>query len=371
MPSAVISATERFEGEREEGKGEGGVIFRVALEDPAEQMDGIMDVDQEPHFSPVTPSRVPTSTSNITTSSTSFPFLSLPLELRLKIYALLLPARHHIIVTQLPHNGYFYNTATIPAYSAQSFYPLGTKAPSQGTRLGPNLTTYRVLSSNSHRSYPSTSIYPAIIGVSKQTKQEAEGVLYGNVDTIWDFGIHLNACRAFWGDRGREARGLCRAVRVDWEIPVLENDTLIGEKWAVFCEWLKEEMTGLRSLDLTIWSDSGSVVGFPTATPAIHLASTADEADWQTLEALPEKKREEEAKWREWAWIHELLQMDALRTAKITYWGFESPGDGGRGEGHFDSWLAGRMVGDRFVRDRMIRDGVVVEGVVVLHGKGS
>ena len=345
------------------------IIYAQALERPAEQMED----DQEPEISPITSSsRVASLSSSITvqTSTSSFPFLNLPFELRLKIYALLLPPRHHRSVTQLPHNGYFYNTSNIPAHSSQSFYPFGTKPPTRqnGSPRG-NLTTYKVLSSNSHRSYPSPSIYPAILGTNRQVKEEAEAVLYGSRESVWDFGVHLDACRAFWADRSPNARALVRGLRVAWEVPVLGERELIDGRWEVFCRFLKEEMRGLRNLDLTIWSSSGSLAGLPVS-PLPNDGDEESEEDWER--GVEKRRRKElERKWSEWDWVRELLEMEALRTAKITWWGFENLGVSGRnGETAFDSWLARRMTCDNLVRDRMLRDGVVVEGVVVLNGKG-
>lgn len=344
-----------FAGERKE-----------ALGHPAEQK---MAADQEhPEISPITNlSRVP-SASLTSSTQTTFQFLGLPLELRLKIYTYLLPSRHHTIVTQLPHNGYFYNTSSIPAYSAQSFYPFGTKAPN-------NLTTYKVLSSNFRSSFPHETIYPAILGTSRQVKEEAETVLYGSSEAVWDFGVHSDACRAFWEDRSSNARKLVKSLRVAREVPCFDDGEVKGgvdERWVEFCHFLKSEMSGLRVLDLTVWGSGGSAASFPSAGIAsLGLSVGEMGGDWIEEEVEIERMREEERKWREWEWISELLQMDALRQAKITWWGFENLGVGGtNGEGAFDSWLAGRMVGDKLVRDRMVREGVVVEGVVVLSERG-
>jgi hypothetical protein len=329
---------------------------KEALEHPLEEMDA----DQE---SPVSP--ISAALSRAVSSSTStFPFLHLPLELRLKIYKYLLPARNHTIVTQIPHNGYFYNTLSIPAHSAQSFYPFGTKAPN-------NLTTYKVLSSNFRSSYPWPSVCTAILRTSSQVKEEAEGVLYGSSDTIWDFGVHLDACRAFWGDRSPSARRLVKSLRVAREIPCFDDGkSATDARWVAFCAVLQAELLGLRSLDLTIWSSTGSAASFPVSIAAIPSFGGDGNADWEEFETVSRKRKEEERKWREWESISELLDMEALRMARITWWGFENLGVG-RGEGAFDSWLAGRMVGDEVVRERMIRDGVVVEGVVILSGRGK
>lgn len=332
-----------------------------------------MSADQEhPELSPI--SRISSREMDMDESQEPFPFMSLPLELRFKIYAYLLPPRTHTIVTQLPHNGFFYNTSTIPAFSAQSFYPFGTKAPN-------NLTTYKVLSSNFRSSFPEPSIYPEILRVSRQVKDEAEPILYAGKDVAWDFGIHLEALKGFWGDRSESARRVVRNVRIAREIPSLENGSgelpkAVDARWVAFCSFLKTELTGLRTLDLTIWSSSGSTASFPVAA-AESISPVLGDWEMDMDEERKRKAREEEVKkWREWKWTADLLQMDALRQARITWWGWdifggrEGHGDGERTVRTFDSWLAGRMVGDRVVRERMVREGVVEEGVIVLSGLG-
>ncbi|KAF4630355.1 hypothetical protein G7Y89_g7779 [Cudoniella acicularis] len=293
-----------------------------------------------------------------------FRFLDLPLELRLKICGYLLPARTHTIVTQIPYNGYFYNTATIPAHSAQSFYPFGRTPPSSG-----NLTTYKIISSNFRSSFPAPSIYPEIFRVCKQVHDEAEPVLYANNNTVFDFGMHSDALMAFMGDRSHVARACVRNVKIAKEIPNLQTNNGekivvrgVDEKWAVLCDFLKREMPGLRALDLTVWGASGSSASLPSV-PAVQGGEDA--------EAEMKLKKEKEKKWREWDWTKQLLEMEALKSTKVTWWGFQSSkGEDGVAVG-FDSWLAGRMVGDSLVRDRMVREGVVVEGFVVLPGKAA
>jgi hypothetical protein len=135
----------------------------------------------------------------------------------------------------------------------------------------------------------------------------------------------------------------------------------VDDLWVTFCGFLEREMKGVRGLDLTIWSSSGSVASFPTTT---SLEGGRLDVEDQVLKEK-EKELEWQIKWREWEWTRDLLRMEALRKAKVTWWGFEGQ-DGG-----FDSWLAGRMVGDRLVRERMIREGMVVEGFVVIPGKGA
>jgi hypothetical protein len=320
---------------------------------------------EHPETSPIS-SRDEDPLSNITKAEDVFPLMSLPLELRLKIYTYLLPPRYHTIVTQLPHNGFFYNASSVPLHSAQSFYPFGTRAPN-------NLTTYKVLNSNFRSSFPSPSIYPEILRVSKQVKSEAEPVLYAGKGVVWDFGIHMEALKAFWGDRSAEARGMVRSVRVAREIPCLENrDEVVSKevdpRWVSSYEFLRTELTGLRMLDLTVWSSSGSTSLFPVSASAPDALTVPA---WDEDEEAEKKMREEELRrWREWEWTHDLLQMDALRQARITWWGFQSI-RGENGGSNFDSWLAGRMVGDRVLRERMVWEGVAEEGVVVLRGLGE
>ncbi|KAH6678086.1 hypothetical protein B0J14DRAFT_581863 [Halenospora varia] len=281
-----------------------------------------------------------------------FRFLDLPLELRLKIYGYLLPARTHTIVTQIPYNGFFYNTATIPTHSAQSFYPFGRNPPK-------NLTTYKVLNSNFRSSFPLQSIYTDIFRVCKQIHAEAESTLYASNDSVFDFGIYGDALIAFMGDRSERARALIRNIRIAKEIPGLDygngglGEKRDDEKWIKLCTYIKNEMPSLRNLDLTVWGGSGNLASLPISRNP----------------ASPSQNQEDQ--WHEWEYTKGLLEMEALRAMKVTWWGFCSEkGQEGQTIG-FDSWLAGRMVGDKLVRDRMIKDGVVVEGVVVLRGNSA
>jgi hypothetical protein len=355
-PSSTFSTSEDFET-LDEDKVKESLEGKKAL--PAEH-PATMSADQE-QLSPITSSAREDALSSTTTA---FPLMRLPLELRLKIYGYLLPPRHHKIVTQLPHNGFFYNSSAVPLYSAQSFYPFGTKAPN-------NLTTYKVLTSNTRSAYPYPSIYPELLRVSRQIKREAEPILYGSSETVWDFGVHLEALKAFWGDRSAEARRSVRGVRVAREIPCLETREgtiakITDGRWVAICEFLKSELVNLRTLDLTIWSSSGSTASFPVLASAELGEGESESGSWVEEESGERERREEEMRrWREWEWTADLLKMDALRQARITWWGFEN------GEGSFDSWLAGRMVGDQVVRERIVREGGVVEGRVVLRGLGG
>ncbi len=187
-------------------------------------------------------------------------------------------------------------------------------------------------------------------------KQEAEPLLYGAMDAVWDFGTSLEAVAAFWGDRSMEARGCVRGIRVAREVPNDGFDTEYSDRvWENFCSYIAAELRNLRTLDLTIWSSSGSITSFPSGG----------------VETGEDDEKELELKWREWDWISGLLEMQSLRNAKVTWWGFQGEeGLDGRAKG-FDSWLGRRMMGDKLVRDRVIREGVVVEGTVVLTGGQS
>ena len=127
-----------------------------ALDWPAPEMDPIQE---RLDITPI--ATLPRATSASTPQTSTFPFLSLPLELRLNVYNYLLPSRHHTLVTQVPFNGYFFGTSSIPAHSTQSLYPF------RGTKTSDNLTTYKVLSTNSRNSFPSDSIYPDVLGTNR------------------------------------------------------------------------------------------------------------------------------------------------------------------------------------------------------------
>lgn len=303
-------------------------------------------------------------------------FLDLPLEIRLKIYKYILPPRHHTIATQIPHNGFFYNTATIPQHSAQSFYPFGTQPP-----RNQKLTTYKILSSNFRPNYPLPSIYPEILRVCKQIHAEAEPLLYGEKDTLFDFGTHLDACHAFWGDRSQVARESVRSLRIAREVPTWLGRDVYGNyqvdnPWVKFCNFIQTELTGLRNLDLTLWTTTGSVAIFPSGT------NNEDESENLDERENTAREQEQNKQWREWDYTASLLQAEGLKEARVTWWGFNnenenaverlSTDDGFQTSNYsgkeFDSWVAGRMVGDVLVRDRMIKDGIVLEGVVVLRG---
>lgn len=291
-----------------------------------------------------------------------FRFLDLPLELRLKIYALLLPPRSHTIVTQIPHNGYLYNTSTAPLHSASSFYPFGTSAPAKTKTQ--NLTTYKVLNRNFRTDFPEASIHPELLRVCRQITDEAEPVLYGALDTEWDFGTSIEAVAPFFGDRSQEARNCVGRVKVAREIRDNAASEYVDSAWERVCKYITTELLGLRTVDLTIWSSSGSTASFPASI---------------LPEGTEEKESEVETgrKWKEWEFTKRLLEKEGLRNAKVTWWGFQGSEWEGDVEGvqewgqSFDSWLARRMVQDKAVRERMVGEGVVREESIVLAGEGA
>lgn len=359
------------------------------------EMDAKMFADQEHNIADLSPTNSTmndpsydtlTNTSQIYQESSSrqkSPFLTLPLELRLKIYSYILPSRHHTIATQIPHNGFFYNTSTIPIHSTQSFYPFGISPPTNIQAQKEKLTTYKILSSNFRPNYPSPSIYPSILLTNKQIHAEAEPLFYGHKDTIFDFGTHLDACIAFWDYRSEVARKSVRNLRVAREVPAwlgrdVYGNTQIDLPWMKFCTFVQKDLTGLRNLDLTLWSSTGSASNFPT-----QIQNEANDNENVEERERKVKDKERAQKWREWDYTASLLATEGLREARVTWWGFnfenesvvEMQADGASMRSawsesgkEFDSWVAGRMVGDVLVRERMIRDGVVLEGVVVLRG---
>ena len=172
----------------------------------------------------------------------------------------------------------------------------------------------------------------------------------------WDFGTCVEAVEPFFGDRSAAARGCVRHVKVAREIRDRGKERDYG--WERFCNFVCEELMGLKRVDVTVWSSSGRVDGFP--------GEGGDEGDGIGL------GKGSEERWREWEFVRRLLEVESLRLARVTCWGFQGGENGGeeRGQG-FDSWLARRMVGDQVVRERMLREGVVKEGTVVLNGRGT
>ena len=234
-----------------------------------------------------------------------FHFMLLPFELRLKIYGYLLPPRRHIIVNQTPYTGYFYNTLSLPASS----YPFG-RSPS------PALIGYRVLSQNQHRRFPSATIFPAILRTCKKVRDEAEPVLYAGKHVEWDFGIHLAAATTFWKERSQFARDSVRTLRIAKEVPCIRDGErglgVVDTRWKDFCSFVSKSLPNIQVLDLTIWSSSGSIAGFPA-----FLISTGETGEKQPNESLVNGLSC-------WLWTHKLLLLENLRELKVTTWDFES-----------------------------------------------
>lgn len=262
-----------------------------------------------------------------------FPFLSLPIENRLKIYLFLLPPRHHKITSQVPHNGYYFSPISIPLYAARSFYPISSSNPQK-------LTTYKVLSANSHRDYPNPSIHTRILSVCKQSKEEAEEVLYGNANSTWDFGMSIEAIQPFWLDRSQSARGWARNLRIAKELPGKVCDEQ-DPVWDDACELVTNQFSGLRHVDLTVWG-----VSILEAPVMALLASGFLRSDKEEEDKLARKQAERDLVY--WESTRKLLDHEGLRSAKITWWKF--------GEG-VKSFLAKWMLESALLTEEMVREG--------------
>jgi hypothetical protein len=247
-----------------------------------------------------------------TKGDSPFRYLDLPIELRLKIYRYLLPPRIHRIVTQIPHNGFFYHPGTLPAYSAQSFYPYNNTPQ--------NLTTYKILNENWSESFPAESIYPEILRVSKTVREEAEGILYGGSGVVFDFGTHLDAAIAFFNDRSRMSRESVRHIKINRTISELGKDDGTSPTWEQdgnwnrFCRFANEELVCLRELDMTVGSLSSVISSFPLLSPW----EERNGGDWFADKNRPEDDIKE---WRGWERISEGLKLEALRKSKVTWLG--------------------------------------------------
>ncbi len=313
-----------------------------------------------------------------TDGKANFAFLELPFELRLKIYSYLLPPRKHTIVTTMPPTTYFYNSLSFPITSplySPSTYPFGHSSPLSASGV-PTPVHYKVLTN-----YPSSSISPAILRTCKQIHREAEEVLYAGKGVQWDFGVHLEAIRAFWGERSSLARSLARNLRIAFELPVSGNwDHRVSEErkgrktvvWERMVKYLLTEMTGVRHLDLTMWCSDGSEI-FPSLVPISPMPSalSPDPDSHCLLENEKAKMFDVETQWRKNPWTETVLSLASLRSSKITVWmaglpKIEPGGVEGMTIRAFDSWVAGRMVGDATVRGRMVVESFVKEEVFML-----
>lgn len=316
------------------------------------------------------------TTDRSTRDVTTFPFLSLPFELRLQIYELLLPARSHTLVTQYPHNGSYYTSS--PPYSAQQLYPAtstSSQQPASETNE-PQLTSYRLLNANFGLDFPRPSICPEILRTCSQIRREAEPVLYGSPQTIFDFGSSIDAIIPFLSDRSAIARQSIANLKLAREIPhslseMIENEdgqmsrgrgrrdrVVVEALWQRVCMFLRDECVGLRVVDLTVWTETSNVKALtdlisnsiPTGT-SLALASeltTEDDAG----DPLPREEDENDSmEWHEWEWTRGLLMVGGLRNVKVTWWGFET---GKVGFGRFNGWLGRKMMQDELVQDQAI-----------------
>ncbi|CZS91010.1 uncharacterized protein RCO7_01392 [Rhynchosporium graminicola] len=307
--------------------------------------------------------------SDVTSNLDYFPLLSLPLELRLKIYTHILPSRHHKIVTSIPPTNYFYNTSSFPP---QTTYPFGRSAPQNSKTPS---TPYRVLTKNPHVSFPHQTITASLLRTCKQIHAEAEPVLYSSNASIWEFSVHLDALIGFWDERSRVARQCVRNLRLGFEVPVFENGGLesaigdmIGRKaaaWERMVQFVGKGMTGLKEIDLCVWCADGTGSGFPGKTERPLLDEEfIPSVDFRCL-GDRETREEMERRWRQWKWTADLLSMPSLRQMKITCWAalplrMDHEVELGVTVPKFDSWVAGRMVADPVLREKMVKDRVVV-----------
>jgi len=296
-------------------------------------------------------------------------FLSLPFEIRLKIYSYVLPARLHKVATQIPYTGLFYSRHTLPPHTSQSFYPFDHSA-------SKNLTTYKVLTSNHHTDFPHLSIHPDVLRTCKQVREEAEPVLYSGKDVCFDFGECASTVSPFWRDRSQLARDCVRWVKIAREIPDLtDNGTrdAVHPDWTDLCGYLMNNLTGLKTLDLTIWTNQGSMPSPVLSSGAAITTLALNNMPGPERPAMDQdfqiKKNEEIKRWQEWEWTHSLLQIPALQHVRVTWWATQWSNGGDNQSENFGAWIASRMSGDRLLKNRLISNGVVVEGLVILPVK--
>ena len=185
------------------------------------------------------------------------------------------------------------------------------------------------------------------------------------------------------------ARECIRGLRVAWEVPawggVFEGGgggEMLGRKavvWMRFVEFLRNELTGLRGLDLMLWCADGSVGGFPrleevSKEDGIQSGSSCGFGERDDGETMERGKRlERERRWRDWKWTDDLLSMPTLRQTRITCWAAVPPKmedfvDFDVTVPKFDSWVAGRMVADSALREKMVKEGVIVSEEIVVLG---
>jgi len=317
----------------------------------------------------------------------SFTFLCLPLELRLKIYALVLPSRTHTIVTQYPHNGYYYSGTSMVSHSTQTLYPAQPYSRPPTMELQQKLTTYKLLNANFHHDFPSPSICPEILRTCKQIRDEAEPIMYG-AEAVFDFGVYVDAIVPFLKDRSALARKAIRRIKIAREIPVMPSVVESGERilqdfhlageivdvlWSATNAFLKDQCLGLRTVDLTIWAENGGLAEEILPITAGSMPDAQDMEDDSDDRVEEDESGYENAMhavedgklWRQWEWTRALLKVEALRHVRVTWWGFAASK---MRNAKFDGWLGRRMAADKLVRDRMVYEGRIIEGVIVVPG---
>ncbi len=317
-----------------------------------------------------------------------FPFLSLPFELRLKVYAFLLPSRTHTIVTQYPHNGYYYSETSMASHATQTLYPAQPDLSPTLPELHQKLTTYKLLNANFHHDFPNPSIFSEILRTCKQIRNEAEPVMYG-AETAFDFGVYVDAVVPFLKDRSALARRAIRHISIAREVPVMSRladsgdgrpwdsnqagEEVVDVLWSTTSVFLRDQCVGLRTMNLTVWAENGGLIEetLPTAKGSTPSEQDVEESlTYRAVEIGNDNKKglhaEEEGKfWRQWEWTRALLKVEALKHVKVTWWRFAASKTR---EAKFDGWLGRRMVADNLVRDRMVHEGHIVEGITLVPG---
>lgn len=175
---------------------------------------------------------------------------------------------------------------------------------------------------------------------------------------VWDFGVDVGVVGGFFAERGEGKKRVGR-VRVGREVAGGMDaawESVVGEL---------SMLGGVREVDLTVWCVGGGEDYFPAYAKE---GGNSDCGSWSRdgLRGEEERDRELENKqWSEWDWIQSLMRLPTLKKVTLTWWIFREVVEEGA---WFDSWRAGRMVGDKVLRERMVREGTVIQGVVVLPG---
>jgi 2EXR family len=262
---------------------------------------------------------------------TVFLFFSLPVEIRLKIYAFLLPSRVHKIASQYPHNGVYYSSAAQALFTNQSLYQAAIHA-----SASPRLTTYTLLSANSRRDFPSPSIHPQILRACRRTRAEAEPLLYGAPGVVFDFGSYWpDALAPFWADRSSIARAYVTHVALAWDVPTAAeaaSPSPTMQQWTKTCAFFRDELPALRSADLSIFGaglKAGGAADMSLASVTTSAAAgtipgpTPRQEQPQQAEALNgENSRYNAHLMHDWHWTRQFLLNGALQDVRMTLWNF-------------------------------------------------